>query len=127
MELEPSKCRSAWPPRLVVSLHPRKPICRDPVRAFHSSTEGNSPRRSGKSVRISAATSPRSPCGRRMRATVTLGVSSVATLFEDFQRVALLQLHAGGAQKRANRFGRAALASDHLAQVFGMNAEFQHG
>src|SRR4029077_2384356 len=102
--------------------------------------------RSGKSVRSSAATSPLLPRARRMRATRTQrGVSGLngkqdrsevhakhtrkgrRSIFKDFQRKPLVLLHPRRAQQCPHRFGRPPLAPDHLAQIFRMHPQFQHG
>src|SRR5580658_7905960 len=84
-------------------------------------------RRSGKSVRISAATSPRRPRGRRILASVTPVNFSAGTLFEDFKRQALPNFHTGGAEDRTDGLRCPPLPSDDFAQIFGMHAQFQHG
>src|ERR1700722_9799097 len=60
----------AWPPRLVLSQQERIATLLGSDFPSHNSADFSFLRRSGKSVRISAATSPRTPCGRRIRATV---------------------------------------------------------
>ena len=48
-------------------------------------------------------------------------------LFQDLQREAFLQLHARGAQDRANGPRGSSLLADHLPEVRRVNAQFQHG
>src|SRR5216683_3219168 len=92
-----------------------------------SHTSRNFDRRSGKSVRISAATSPRRPRGRRILASVTPVNFSAGTLFEDFKRQTLPNLHSGGAEDCTDGLRRPPLPSYHFAQIFGMHTQFQHG
>src|SRR4051812_19055763 len=83
--------------------------------------------RSGKSVCKSAATSPRRPCARTTRATVMNAwfamplplefLRAGPCLLQDFQRVTLFQLHAGGAQDGADGARRPALFADDLAKI----------
>src|SRR5258708_2650197 len=49
------------------------------------------------------------------------------SIFKDFQRKPFVQLHPGSAEKRSHRFGCPSLPPDHLAQVFRMHSQFQHG
>src|SRR5713101_6679156 len=84
-------------------------------------------KRSGKSVRISAATSPRRPRGRRILARVTPVNFSAGTLFEDFKRQALSPSAPGGAENRTDGFRCPPLPSNHSAQIFGMHAQFKNG
>jgi hypothetical protein len=53
--------------------------------------------------------------------------SAAGLLFENFKGEATMKLHAGGAKKSAHGFGGAALATDHFAEVFGMDAQFDYG
>src|SRR5579863_9212487 len=117
----------AWPPLLGASQQRRTRTRRGALRPSASHTSRNFGRRSGKSVRISAATSPRSPRGRRIFASVTPVNSSAGTLFEDFKRKAFPDFHPGGAEDGANGFRGASLPSDHFAQIFRMHAQFQDG
>src|ERR1700686_2507913 len=117
----------AWPPRLGVSQQRCTRTRRGAARPSASHTSRNFGKRSGKSVRISAATSPRRPRGRRILASVTPVNSSAATLFEDFKRQALPNFHSGGAEDRTDGLRRSPLPSNHFAQIFGMHAQFEHG
>src|SRR5579871_2040586 len=117
----------ACPPRLGASQHLRTRIFREETRSPTSHTSRSFGRRSGKSVRISAATSPRNPRGRRTRASVMPVNSVAAGLFEDFKREALPDLHSGGAEDGADGLGGPPLPSDDLAQIFGVHSQFQHG
>ena len=54
-------------------------------------------------------------------------VTSFRSLFQDFQREPAVQLHARGAQQRADGSRGAALFADHLSQVAGRDSQFQHG
>src|ERR1700730_12390128 len=109
----------AWPPRLGeiqqrctrTSFGSPRPPARHTSRSFG--------KRSGKSVRISAATSPRRPRGRRILASVTPVNFSAGTLFEDFKRQALPNFHSGGAEDRTDGLRRPPLPSNYLAQIFG--------
>ena len=52
---------------------------------------------------------------------------SAATLFEDFERQALSELHPCRAQDGAHGFRRASLAADDFTQILGMHTQFQDG
>src|ERR1700686_953347 len=117
----------AWPPRLGVSQQRCTRTRRGALRPSASHTSRNFGKRSGKSVRISAATSPRRPRGRRILASVTPVNSSAGSLFEDFKRQALPNFHTGGAEDRADGLRCPPPPSDDFAQIFGMHAQFQHG
>src|SRR5258705_2547000 len=117
----------ACPPRLVDSQHRRTFMRRGALRPSASHTSRNFGSRSGKSVRISAANSPRRPRGRRIRARVTPVKVSAGTLFEDFECKALAKFHPRSAQDRAHGFRRATLPANYLTKVLGMNAQFQNG
>src|SRR5215472_9944958 len=117
----------ACPPRLDESQHLRTPICCGAPGRPASHTSRNFGSRSGKSVRISAATSPRRPRGRRILASVTPANSCAEGLFEDFKREALPDLHSSCAEDRADGLRGPPLPSNHLAQIFGMHSQFKHG
>src|SRR5579872_1673841 len=116
----------ACPPRLVESQNRRTFVWRGALRPSTSHTSRNFGSRSGKSVRISAASSPRKPRGRRIRARVTPVKVSAATLFEDFECKALAKFHSRRAQDRTHGFRRATLPANHLTKILGMNAQFQN-
>src|SRR5437016_4697468 len=105
--------------------------------------------RSGKSVRISAATSPRRPCGLVIRATAKY-LSSAGTpaalsgpapaglargraegrspcLFQDFQRKPLFQLHPRGSENGSNGAGGPTLLADYFSEVRRVHLQFQDG
>src|SRR6266478_7013967 len=117
----------ACPPRLVESQNRCTSTRRGVLRPSASHTSLKLGKRSGKSVRISAATSPRKPRGRRIRARVTPVKVSAGTLFEDFECKALAKFHPRRPQDRAHGFCRATLSANYLAKVLGMNAQFQNG
>src|SRR5579864_3878827 len=117
----------AWPPRPGESQQRSTRTRRGVPRPSASHTSRNFGKRSGKSVRISAATSPRRPRGRRILASVTPVNSSEDSLFEDFKRQALPNFHTGGAEDRADGFRCPPLPSDDFAQIFGMHAQFKNG
>src|SRR5260370_30412267 len=54
-------------------------------------------------------------------------VAAKPSIFKDFQRKSLVQLHPARPQQRAHRFRRPPLPPDHLAQIFGMHPQLQHG
>jgi hypothetical protein len=57
-----------------------------------------------------------------------LGASlAFVVFFEDVKRVAMVQLHADGAEDSAHRAGGAALFPDDFAYVLRRNAEFKNG
>src|SRR6516162_1712795 len=100
-----------------------------------------SAKRSGKSVNNTAATSPMRPCVFVTLAMVTnsagfssapgdfsrfMALSRGASVFDDLQRVALLQLHAGCAQKRTDGFRGPSLFADHFATVGFRHMQLQH-
>src|ERR1700694_1802628 len=117
----------AWTPRLGDSQQRCTRTSRGALRPSASHTSRSFGKRSGKSVRISATTSPRRPRGRRILASVTPVNFSAGTLFEDFKRQAFSNLHPGGAEDRTDGLCRAPLPSNHFAQIFGMHAQFKHG
>src|SRR6266568_5888494 len=105
--------------------------------------------RSGKSVRISAATSPRRPCGLVIRATAKY-LSSAGTpaalsgpsadglglaraegqspcLLQDFQRKPLFQLHPRGSEYGANGAGGPPLLADYFSEIRRVHFQFQDG
>jgi len=49
------------------------------------------------------------------------------SIFQDFQRKPLMQLHPRRAEQCSNRLCRPPLASDHLPQIFRMHSQLQHG
>src|SRR6266568_1985434 len=105
--------------------------------------------RSGKSVRISAATSPRRPCGLVIRATAkylsspgtapALSGSALARLargraegqspclLQDFQRKPLFQLHPRGSENGANGAGGPPLLADYFSEIRRVHFQFQDG
>src|SRR6266581_4225497 len=117
----------AWPPRLVESQHRWTFMRRGTPRPSASHTSRRFGNRSGKSVRISAATSPRRPRGRRILARVTPVKVSAGTLFEDFECEALSNFHSCRAEDGAHGFRRASLPANHLAEILGMYAQFKNG
>src|SRR6266481_1600014 len=117
----------AWPPRLVESQHRRTFMRRGALRPSASHTSRNFGNRSGKSVRISAANSPRKPRGQRIRARVTPVKVSAGTLFEDFECKALAKFHSRRAEDRTHGFRRASLPANYLAEILGMYAQFKNG
>src|ERR1700731_2617579 len=117
----------AWPPRLGESQHRRIFVRRGARRPSASHTSRSFGSRSGKSVRISAANSPRKPRGRRIRARVTPVKVSADTQFEDFECKAFAKFHPRRAQDGAHGFRRTTLPANYLAKVLGMNAQLQNG
>ena len=49
------------------------------------------------------------------------------SIFEYLKRETLAEFHSGGAQQRANSFGRASLASDYFTQIFRRNPQLKNG
>ena len=90
--------------------------------ASERKTSFNFVRRSGKSVRSSAASSPLLPRGRSRCATAKKRGWSGTLVFDDFEGEAFVVFGAGGGKKRANGFGGAALAADNFAEVVGVDA-----
>src|SRR5262249_25826927 len=87
-----------------------------------------SAKRSGKSVSGSTATSPRRPCGRRTRPTVTKSWAlEELVFFNDVEVVFAVAAQAGGVEDGAQRARGAPLLADDLAQVAGGDAQLQHG
>src|SRR6266478_6395644 len=117
----------ACPPRLVESQNRCTSTRRGVLRPSASHTSLKLGKRSGKSVRISAATSPRRPRGRRILARVTPVKVSAGTLFEDFECEAFSEFHSCRAEDRAHGFRRASLSANHLAEILGMYAQFKNG
>src|SRR5260370_38650629 len=108
----------AWQPRLVESKHRLPFMLRGTPWPSASHTSRNFVKRSGKSVRISAATSPRRPCGRKILARVTPVKASACTLFEDFEREAFSKFHSRRAEDGSHGFRRASLPANHVAEIF---------
>jgi hypothetical protein len=64
-----------------------------------------------------------SGCGQF--AAIAVACQRIDSIFKDLESETFVEFHARGAQQRANGLGRAALASDYLAQVFGVNAQLK--
>src|SRR5665213_2478967 len=116
----------AWPPRPGESQQRSTATRRGSLCPPASHTSRSFGKRSGKSVRISEATSPRRPRGRRILASVTPVNSFAGNLFENFKRQAFSNFHPGCAENCTDGFGRPSLPSDYFAQVVGMHAHFQN-
>src|SRR5579863_4320380 len=117
----------ACPPRLLESQQRCTRTQRGAPLPPAGHTSRSLGRRSGKSVRIWAATSPCNPRGRKILARVTPVNFSVGLLFEDFKSEALPNFHPGGAQDGTDGFRRTPLTANHFAEVFGMHAQLEDG
>src|SRR5580658_7939582 len=49
------------------------------------------------------------------------------TLLEDFERQPFADFHSGGAENRADGFGRAALAADYFSEIARIDAQLENG
>ena len=65
--------------------------------------------------------------GSGLPATTDGLIQGEDSIFQNLKRKPLVQFHPGRTEKRANRFGRATLASDHFSEILRMNPQFEDG
>ena len=108
---DPSKNFAAQHARARQTLFPGKRATRRrTVRKNHSTIQ----------LRLRLYCRAVSGCGQS--AAIAVACRRSGSIFEDLKSKAFVKFHTRGTQQRANCFGGAPLASNHFAQIFGMNS-----